>query len=111
MRQTGEPNSQLTVVVVAVFAFALVACVFLLQAYFYHSEDRETALKVVAVAPEELAQTRAQQQEQLNSYRWIDQKAQVAGIPIDHAMDFVVREGVAAWPTPAATPRAKAAGK
>ncbi len=106
MRQTGEPNSQLTIVVIAVFAFALVACVFLLQAYFYRSEDEENVVKVVAIAPEELAQARAQQLEQLGSYRWVDRKAGVVGIPIDRAMELVVRDGVAAPAVP--TPQAAA---
>jgi hypothetical protein len=106
VRQTGEPNALLIVASGAVFALALVAGIFALQGYFYRAEDDENARKVVAVAPEEFAQARAQQAEQIHSYRWIDRAAGVVGIPIEAAMDLVVREG--AGPARLAAPAPKA---
>jgi len=100
VRQTGEPNSALTVVIGAVFALLLVAGVVALEAYYYQAEDDENARKVVAIGSDELAQARAQQLEQLHSYRWIDPKAGVASIPIDAAMELVVRDGVRSAPAP-----------
>ena len=91
----GDPNTPATLVVGAVGAILLVICVVLLQAYFYRSEADEVRRKVVAVAPEELAQARAEQLGVLNSYRWIDEKAGVVGIPIDRAMELVVAERAA----------------
>jgi hypothetical protein len=42
--------------------------------------------------PEQLARLRAEQQEQMNSYGWVDEKAGVVRVPIDRAMDLVVEE-------------------
>lgn len=109
MRQTGEPNALLIVASGAVFALALVAGIFGLQAYFYQAEDDENGRKVVAVAPEELARARAQQAEQIHSYRWIDRPRGVVGIPIEDAMDLVVRDGAGpARPVAPAAPVRKA---
>lgn len=91
----GDPSTSVTLVVGAVGAILLVTCVVLLQAYFNRSEAGEVRRKVIAVAPEELAQARAEQLEVLNSYRWIDEKAGVVGIPIDRAMELVVAERAA----------------
>jgi hypothetical protein len=118
VRETGEPNTTLTALVGVVFAIVLFALVVFLQAFFYRAEERENVRKVVAVAPEELSQLRAQQLETLHSYRFIDAKTGVVAIPIDRAMDLVVRDGgKSPWPAaqpPAATqkasPTAPAAG-
>jgi hypothetical protein len=45
------------------------------------------------------------QENQLNSYGWVDEKAGVAHIPIDRAMDLMVQKGV-----PVYQPGAKQAG-
>jgi len=79
----------MALVVGAVGAILLVICVVLLQAYFYSSERAEAKRKVVAVVPEELALARAEQLGVLNSYRWIDEKAGLVGIPIERAMALV----------------------
>jgi len=109
MRETGEPNTTLTALVGVVFAIVLFALVVFLQAFFYRAEEGENARKVVAVAPEELSQLRAQQLETLHSYRFIDPKAGVVAIPIDRAMDLVVRDGgKSPWPAvqpPATAPK------
>ncbi len=38
------------------------------------------------------------QEDQLNSYGWIDQKAGVAHIPIERAMDLLVQRGLPVYP-------------
>jgi hypothetical protein len=91
----GDPNAPVTLAVGAVGAILLVICVVLLQAYFYSAEKEEAARKVVAVVPEELAQARAEQLGVLNSYRWIDEKAGIVGIPVARAMELVVAERAA----------------
>ena len=49
------------------------------------------------VAPlEELSQYRAGQDEELNSYGWVDRKAGVVRIPIDRAMDRLLQKGLPA---------------
>ena len=91
----GDPDTPVTLVAGVVGAILLVICVVLLQAYFHASEKQEALRKVVAVVPEELAQARADQLGVLNSYRWIDEKAGVVGIPIERAMALVVAERAA----------------
>jgi hypothetical protein len=120
VRDRGEPNTPLAAVVGIVFAIVLFVVVVLLQAFFYHEQAQEDTRKVVAVAPEELSQLRAQQLAQLNSYRWVDEKAGVVAIPIAVAMEALVRDGgrspwpqvqpPPAAPTPA-RPQAAAGGK
>jgi hypothetical protein len=82
----------MTVVIGVLSAVLLFALVVLLQAVFYWAERAENRRKVVAVAPEELAALRAAQQEQLHSYRWVDERAGVVAIPIERAMKLVVEE-------------------
>ena len=52
-------------------------------------------------APKDLKQYKAAQEEILNSYGWVDQKAGIVRIPIDRAMDILVQKGL---PVRGATP-------
>lgn len=88
----GEPNAAMILVVGLVGFILVFAIVVGLQAVYYQAEDDQNATKVISQAPEELSRLRSQQQEQLNTYRWIDQKTGVVGIPIDRAMEIIVRE-------------------
>ena len=108
MRETGEPNTTLTALVGVVFAIVLFALVVALQALFYRQEVDENGRKVVAVAPEELSRLRAQQLETLHGYRYVDPKAGVVAIPIDRAVELVVRDGGRS-PWPAVQPPASGA--
>jgi hypothetical protein len=99
VREGGEPNTPLTALVGIVFAILLFVVVVLLQAFFYRAEQQENQRKVVAVAPAELSQLRAQQQELLHSYKLVDPGKGVVAIPIDLAMKIVVSEGGSSpWP-------------
>lgn len=88
----GDPDAKATAVVGAVVAILLVVAVLVLQAYFYDAEQEQNFLKVVAVAPEDLARARAEQLDSLHAYRWVDEKAGVVTIPIERAMALVVAE-------------------
>ncbi|MBV9359621.1 MAG: hypothetical protein JO023_29275 [Chloroflexi bacterium] len=46
----------------------------------------------------------AQEQAQLQSYRWVDRDAGVVSIPIDRAMDLTLQRGLPARATPAPSP-------
>ena len=91
-RGSGDPNTQATVLIGIISAIMLFVVVVLLQALFYRVERGEVRRKVEAVIPEELARLRALQLDQLNSYRWVDQAAGIAAIPIDQAIRLVVQE-------------------
>jgi hypothetical protein len=101
-RGSGDPNPQTTALIGIIAAISLFVVVVLLQALFYRVERGEARRKVEAVVPEQLTRLRAAQLDQLNSYRWVDQAAGVAAIPIDQAIRLVVQEqgrGPAAGPT------------
>jgi hypothetical protein len=104
LRQTGEPNAWVIAASGAAFALLFLAGIFAMQAYFLQAERAENARKVVAVAPEELSLARAQQTGQIAAYRWVDRNAGVVAIPIDVAMDLVVKEGLKAPPAASAAP-------
>ena len=104
-RKTGHepggnaPDTSLTAVVGIVFAILLFVVVVFLQAFFYRQEAGETKRKVVAVAPGELAELRAQQQEALHTYRWVDVDRGAVTIPIERAMELLIRDGCRTpWP-------------
>ncbi len=108
MRETGEPNTPLTALVGVVFAIVLFALVVSLQALFYRQEADENERKAVSSPPEELARARTEQLETLHGYRYVDARAGVVAIPIDRAMELVVREGGRS-PWPAVQPASAAA--
>jgi len=51
------------------------------------------------------------QEDQLNSYGWVDKDAGVAHIPIDRAMDLIVQRGLPVLPSSATGEKAAAASK
>jgi hypothetical protein len=89
---SGDPKASSTFVVLAIGALLILVIVIALQAFYYNSDEEERAGKITAQVPEELARLRNQELEQLNGYRWVDQARGVASIPIDRAMELVVRE-------------------
>jgi len=56
---------------------------------------------------DELNDLRLQEEKTLNSYGWLDQKAGVAHIPIERAMELVVERGLPTVPQHAAAPVVK----
>ncbi len=92
MRKDSDPNAAMTILVGISGAVVLFVIVVLLQAFFYRSEEAEQRKKVVNVQAETLADVRAQQQEVLNGYRWVDQQRGVVAIPIDRAMELMIRD-------------------
>jgi hypothetical protein len=92
-RQTSEdPSAGTTVVVGIVGAIVFFVIIVALQTLFYKVEQSQTVSKVYETDPQELSRLRADQLEQLHGYRWIDQQQGVVAIPIDVAMEQVVRE-------------------
>jgi len=52
----------------------------------------------------EINDFRLQEEKKLNSYDWIDQKAGIARIPIDRAMQLLAQRGLPTRPQPGAVP-------
>ncbi len=59
----------------------------------------------------ELRQDLINQENQLNSYGWVDEKTGVAHIPIERAMELIVQRGVAVYPQGSGAANTTAAGE
>ncbi len=101
----GDPDAPLTLVVGVIGVILLFVLIVGLQTLFYVAQRAEERRKVVAVAPEELRSLEASQLTILEEYRWVDRGKGIVGIPIDRAMELLVRRE-AAKPAPAAAPPA-----
>ena len=78
----------------ALFVILLFVSILLLQAYFYRAARQEYDTKVVVPRNEALVASLAGQQQQLHSYRWIDQDKGVVGIPVQRAVELIIQEGL-----------------
>ena len=87
-----DPKSSSTLVVGGVGVILLAVVIILLQVLFYRTSEAERWRKVISQQPEELRRVQAEQLDQLNSYRWIDEQNGVVSIPIDRAMELVIQE-------------------
>ncbi len=92
MNRYDDPTALPTIAYGIVLAVLVFVTIVALQALFNRMETEEFQKKIVAEAPEELDRLVAEQEEELNSYRWIDQKTGVAAIPIERAMEIAERE-------------------
>ena len=78
-------------ILLVVLVFVLIL---LVQGWFYQAQTEEHVRKVIEPRAEELASAVAEQQEALHSYRVVDQEQGMVAIPIERAMELVVREGL-----------------
>ena len=101
MSSNGDPNTSTTILVGIVGAILVFVTIVGLEALFYNAEQAENVAKVYQRDPEELTRLRADQIEQLHGYRWIDRDKGVVAIPIDRAMDLIVREAAEGRAAPA----------
>jgi hypothetical protein len=92
MRKNDDPDASAAIVFGIVGAILVFVVIVALQAMFYRMQNEELKKKTTTEAPEELSRLIAEQQEQLNAYRWVNEKAGVAAIPIDRAMEITVRD-------------------
>jgi hypothetical protein len=63
-----------------------------LQAFYYHLEESEQNRKWGSQGSEKLRSLVSEDQKLLNSYRVLDKTKMIVAIPIDRAMELVVRE-------------------
>jgi sensor histidine kinase regulating citrate/malate metabolism len=78
-------------ILLVVLTFVLIL---LVQGWFYKAQTEERVRKVIEPRSEELASVVAQQQETLHSYKVMDTEKGTVAIPIERAMELVVREGL-----------------
>jgi hypothetical protein len=87
-----DPKAASTLIVGAVGVILLAVVILLLQVLFHRTAEAERWRKVISQQPEELRQVRSEQLDRLSSYRWVDEENGVVTIPIERAMELVVRE-------------------
>ncbi len=92
MRRNDDPDASATIAFGIVGAILVFVIIVALQALFYRTQNEEYKRKMIAQAPEELSRLVAEQRERLGGYRWVDEKAGIAAIPIDRAMELTIRE-------------------
>ena len=61
---------------------------------FAASQTAPPAPRLQVHPAQDLKQLRTAEDEKLNSYGWVDQKAGIARIPIDRAMDLLAQKGL-----------------
>lgn len=91
-RNPGQLNVTAIAVLGVVSVLLLVEIVVVAQAYYYNLQEREIAAKQVAPPVWELADLRAVQQAELNSFRWADRDRLRVALPIDLAVREYVRQ-------------------
>jgi hypothetical protein len=89
--QQDDPSTIPIVVIGLVGALLVLLMVIVLETLYYAAQRQEEYRKMVAPPAEELSHLRADQQERLNSYRWVDQAKGVVAIPIERAMELETR--------------------
>jgi hypothetical protein len=85
-------NTRLVAVITAASLLILIATIVGLQVLFFAMSDTEVAKKDPQAASTVLADYRASQQEKLEGYKVLDPAKGTYAIPIDRAMDLVIRE-------------------
>jgi len=87
-----DPNWFWTLFIGIIGTVIFIVIVVGLQTWFYAYERDQIQEKVVMQEYAELATAMKTQEENLNAYRWIDPASGIVSIPIQVAMEEVVRE-------------------
>jgi len=85
-------------------AVVLVVIILVLQGLFFKARQNQLEKKAASNPAQELITLRAEQLQKLHEYRWVDQPAGVAAIPIERAMELVVREARTSSPADPSDP-------
>ncbi len=88
----ADPHGAWTAVIGLIMAAVILVSVIGLQSLFYKVERDEIQEKLGDARSDELVRSNAEQLANLTSYRWVDQSAGQAAIPIDKAMALVIRD-------------------
>jgi hypothetical protein len=103
--EESDPDTVSTVLIGLIGTVLLIAAVALLQGLFNNVERKELRKKVVETTPQELQNLRIKQIGQLRATAWVDQAGGVVSIPVERAMEMVVRDPAAAAVPPPAPPK------
>ena len=88
----ADPSGAWTAVVGVIGAVIIFAIIVGLQAFFNRAHEDELARKVYSAVYDDLVRMQATQEENLNSYRWLDRDAGTVAVPIDRAKELIIQE-------------------
>ena len=91
-RAKDDPNTPLIVTIGILFVVLTFVLILLLQVYFFKTQEKEYARKVIEPKIAELTSHLSDQATELHGYRWLDREQDIVTIPIERAMELVVRE-------------------
>ena len=92
MARYDDINTKLVGAVGLVSVLAVVGSIVGIQALYNNFELSEQERKVVAIEAIDAKNLLAEQEAKLNRAGWIDREKGIVAIPIDRAMELVVRE-------------------
>ena len=92
MNARDDVNTLAVAVVGFIGAILVFVMIVALEVWFYNVQEVETYKKVISVPPQEYSSLVADQQAQLHSYRWIDRQNGIVAIPIERAVELVVKD-------------------
>ena len=85
-----DPDAPMTALIGAAGVFAVFLLVLALQALFFYAQKKQAESKSYGYAFDQIRSAQAQQEAELNTYRWIDQSKGIVAVPIDRAMSLTV---------------------
>jgi hypothetical protein len=92
MTSESDVNTSTIAIIGFVGAVVVFAVIVLLAIVFYRVQSEEEFVKDVSQTYERVSQLEADQRGKLASYGWVDQKRQIARVPVRWAMDLVSTE-------------------
>jgi hypothetical protein len=87
-----DPNTRFIALLGLVTIVVLIAAVFGVQYYYDRMYDEQVYVKEMEPKSEALEDLRAREDEQLHSYQYIDREKGTVRIPIERAMELLVKE-------------------
>jgi len=91
----ADPQTGPTTIAAVVLGLVVVASSLWLEALYRKTADTERVRKVISQEPAELRTLEAGQLDQLRDYRWVDPSGGVVAVPIERAMELVIRDSTA----------------
>lgn len=93
MATRQDVNAPLLITIGAISAILVLVIVVGVQAWFTNEEDQEIAKKYEDAPNVWLDNLRLEQKTKLQGERWINRDQKIIQIPIDQAMDLIVKNG------------------
>lgn len=92
MSESHDPRASTVAIVGVIGAIAIFVVIVFLQVLFLSTDQELKQDAVLKQQPAEYSQLKAEQLGRLHSYAWVDKKKGIVQVPIDVAMDLVVRD-------------------